>query len=186
MRVCAALIWIGACLPGAAQASSFVTLPSIEVKVSPSMIVVGAPVVAEIPSEPASSTPLVALAFPLPREAAGKSSVADMPPLFEISPSILALAGPPAEPEVSNETMASIPPPKTKSRRAETSVPTVIRGGIAGDLFSRPAEAPPPPEPVAEAPPPDPEGHTQDPAPEPEPPPIAPPPTGTPLLREPE
>lgn len=100
---------------------------------SPSIISVGAPAKTDI-----VTASIVALGSP-----ADTSDVivgaSDGEPAG--SPSIVALGGPP--PPVSSERVAAIP---ENERSADAPLPTVIRGGLIGDAYSRPA-----PQPAAQA-----------------------------------
>lgn len=163
------LLW-GAVTTGA-QASSFVVLDPMTEPLGPSMIVLGPP--ASIPVAETAKTADVAtarpaefkvpLAFPLPGESedgavsdvaaatptqvAARSRLPDIStyqvPLPRVlSPSIIAFGE--VQPPVSYEQLASIGPEAEKktSRRPE-QMPMVIRGGLIGDAFARPASAAP-------------------------------------------
>ncbi len=119
-----AIIAMGLALPGAAQASSFVSIAPPPPGRSPSVVTLGAPPapvkLASAQPKPASRTAdasLVPLAFPLPDGKAPAPRV--------ISPSIVAYG--PTTPAVTFEQVASIQP---HAFRAPQSTPIVMRAGI--------------------------------------------------------
>ena len=144
MRIFAASI-ILTVLTSGAEASSIVTLPAMSDNAGPSVVVFGAPTVAASVVAPSSSGYTVA------------------------SPSIVAFGAPPSN--VDESEVAAIPVKEAKPNRT-APLPTVIRGGIAGEAFARPAPAAPPVEPEAApesaaATPPAPEQASESAAPEP-------------------
>lgn len=153
------LVW-GAMTTGA-HASSFVVLDSMTEPLGPSMIVLGSPVpVAELPPAaavatarlPESRIPLASAQGQEPGNVERKAAAARAPlpdvsayqvPLPRVlSPSIIAFGD--VQPPVSYEKLASIgaEAEKKSSRRPEL-MPMVIRGGLIGDAFARPASAAP-------------------------------------------
>ena len=167
------LLWVA--VTTGAQASSFVVLDPMTEPLGPSMIVLGSPApgpVAEVAktTDVAAAKPAefkVPLAFPLPGgsadgavrdvAAATPAQVAARSPLPDLSayqvplprmlsPSIIAFGE--VQAPISYEKSASIAPEEgKKARRRPEQMPMVIRGGLIGDAFARPAGATPP-EPV--------------------------------------
>lgn len=155
MKFRLAFVFWGAMTAGAHAASIVVLEPRTD-KPGPSMIVLGSPAPAA-PNEmivAAAATPTtdyqVPLAFPLPGEdrASGPVMLAAPPEAGQpdygvpqprtVSASIIAFG----EPPVSSEKLASIGNDSDKVSRP-LSMPMVIRGGLVGDAFARPAEATP-------------------------------------------
>ncbi|MER2534691.1 MAG: hypothetical protein ABTQ31_05950 [Rhizobiaceae bacterium] len=103
----------------AASASSFVTLPAIKARLSPSIVMLGEPAAeAATPVAPAPPPSIVAAEPEKP---------------VRVSASIVAFGAP-----VSFEAVAAVP-----KQRAPEALPTVMRGGLLGEAQIRtaPAEA---------------------------------------------
>ena len=123
MRVAVAFVLAVAFWSGVARASSFLVLPATTQKLSSSMIELGSPV-----STPGSAaldpdvvTPPEMAEADSPKGAASGGEV-------QLSPSIVALGGPPV---VSQEEVAAIGSGAQKRRRP--SLPTISRGGVVAD-----------------------------------------------------
>ncbi|RWN02306.1 MAG: hypothetical protein EOR84_05250 [Mesorhizobium sp.] len=83
-----------------------------------------------VPGAPSSTPSVVRLGAPEPVKGAGSSS----------TPSIVALGEP--VPDVTYEEVSAIPQPKPKHDFMQS--PMIIRGGIVGDAFAKPAPSPAP------------------------------------------
>lgn len=114
---------------GGVEASSFVYLKAVTEEITPSMTVAG-------PPEPIKLEPVASLPGPDPEPDDGPSVITYDPPsplIRQISASIIAFGEP--QLPVTPEQVASIGDndgPRNPFRR-----PTVIRGGVTGDLFRR-------------------------------------------------
>ncbi|RWK42348.1 hypothetical protein [Mesorhizobium sp.] len=82
-----------------------------------------------VPGAPSSTPSVIRLDAPEPVKGAGSSS----------TPSIVALGEP--APDVSNEKVAAIP---SQPKHDFMQSPMIIRGGIVGDAFGKPAPSPAP------------------------------------------
>jgi hypothetical protein len=134
MRAAWAFLLFGAWWTGEAGASSFLVLPPLEGKTSPSIITL----------EPQSFADVTML--PAPGQTPPDTTVGqvDQPPrkpdpadsdIVTLTPSVIAMG----EPDVAQEKVAAIgeEKPKTEEPRAKAdALPMVIRGGIVGDAFS--------------------------------------------------
>lgn len=152
------LVW-GAMTSGA-HASSFVVLDSMTEPLGPSMIVLGSPApVAEAPPAaavatvrlPESRIPLASTQGQEPGDSERSAAASPQPvdsaayqvPLPRmLSPSIIAFGD--VQLPVSYEKLASIGPAvEQRQNRRPEQMPMVIRGGLIGDAFARPASATP-------------------------------------------
>lgn len=182
---------LGGLWSGSASASSFLTLPAEKAAISRSMVFFGTPpmAIAKAPEAPAAVStddaivPDIALAYPAPLDPALRPArpAPAAVPYTMLSPSIIAL-GEPAQP-VEDMNVAAIGNNGPALRRPDLA-PMVIRGGIAGDAFSRATPLPAGPANEASMPAPDqvsaqptkdkPGPRMPDPLPTPAPPPPAP------------
>lgn len=127
----------GMAFAGSAHASSFVTLEAMNAPMGPSMVAIGSPADAEgvpvaaklsYPFPTAGSAPgIVASAMPRPEETKGTTGT-----LVDAGPSIITMG----------EALDGMDSAETPRRQAHFS-PMVIRGGIVGDAFTRPAQPAP-------------------------------------------